>query len=157
MRMTNEEIKKIKTDFVRAIMPDRTFKSKAEIKERLIKYRSLFAIRDKNERLFVNQMITIASNIPDDLIEKKKEEIKEIYECPYFCPSCEKRMFDLKTFPRTTYGRNILSHTKTKTKEVTVVEWKHISMPKEYQVICLNHSCPRYAKNIDVELLNITK
>ena len=88
--LTDIEIKKIKTDFVRAIMPNKTFETKAEIKENLESYRSLYTIRNEIERVFVNQMITTSKNIPDELIgkwqgskvgRKSKDDLGECQVC----------------------------------------------------------------------------
>lgn len=176
-RLSDEEIKQVKIDFVRAIMPNRTFESKSEIREQLIKYRDLFAILDDVERGFVNSMIMISQNIPNELVEKEPEEIKETHECPYKCPTCNEQMFNMRTFPRTSYGRNIISDVRSEkgTKRVVEFEMKHLSCPNEFQVICLNRvnyelpyelpvelkndgknlgKCPRYGSLLDKEVLS---
>lgn len=175
-KLTPEEIKDIKIEFVKFVTKNRKFESKSEVKESLIRYRKLFAIPDDIERMFVNSMITSAKNVPDELIEKKEEKVKETHECPYFCPTCNKRMFNMRSFPRTSYGRNVLSYKKKANGDVFVVyEMKHLSCPNEFQVICLNRvnyelpyelpvslktdgknlgKCPRYGLLLDKEVLS---
>lgn len=166
--ITIEEIKALKIDFVNSIMQNRIFKSRGELIERLKMYRELYAIRDETERLVVNSMITDGTSIPDELLEQKVE-IHETYECPYFCPSCSKRMYDWRTFPRTTYGRTLISSWRSAqgyTKK-TEFEMRHIRTPKEYEVVCLNINilneketlekgplkCSRYGLLIDIEIV----
>lgn len=151
-RLSNDEIIKIKVDFVRSIEPNRRFESKSEIKELLEEYRYTINNLEEIERSLINSMIAVG-NIPDELIDKKKVEKKEIHTCDYKCPSCNEQMFDIYTFKRTSYGRNIISYKKTKTKESVVYDLKQITSPNEYQVICLNRECPRYAKLLDKAIL----
>ena len=71
--LTDSEIRKVKVDFVRKMtLEEKIYESKAEIKEDLISYRDLYAIRDEIERTFVNQMITMSKHIPDELVGERK-------------------------------------------------------------------------------------
>ena len=149
--VTLEEINRIKIDFVRSIT-DQVFKSKSEVIEVLKDNMYVIDNLKELERTAIRSMI-IAGNIPKELIEKKPEEIKEIHECNYKCPTCNEQMFDIWSFKRTSYGRNIISHTKTRTKETVEYELKQIPSPNEFQVICLNRECPRYSKLLDKEIV----
>lgn len=89
-RLSDEEIKKIKTDFVRG-MNSKVYKKKKKIKEDLISYRDMFSIRDEMERLFVNQMIISNKNIPDELIGvwKGKKVGRKSKNAIKLCDVCE--------------------------------------------------------------------
>lgn len=113
-RLTDKEIKKIKTDFVRNMKTNKIYENKAEIKEDLISYRDLFVIKDDIERTFVQSMITTSKNIPDELVgvwkgkkvgRKSKNEIEICEKCKTPLEDLEKQnQRILKTFNNSFYS-----------------------------------------------------
>ena len=97
-RLTDSEIEKVKVDFVRNMTPEeKIYETKAEIKEDLISYRDLYAIRDEIERLFVNQMITMDKHIPDELVGEReyKKPGRKPKDYKGVCDTCKTPLEDM--------------------------------------------------------------